>query len=228
MPTSEQIRNELKDAFREFSQKAKTWMENETGIIPEEHKEFVRDSVRTQVENAMTNDKTFIDMVKRVVMNTDEDEEGNASPRAWFNDRMEEALDEMMCRKTRQTIEEYNLVSFDNLADQINEYDFSSHEESVVDSVIQNIHENISYNSAIEEHVGDLTTAFKNSDELVEQVAQIIKDIKEDNPEGTDEGLADKVLPIVREEISKLLEDNIQVKAVVKTGLMEVLRDVIR
>ena len=59
MTTAMDIRNDLKDAFRIFGEKAQRFIENETGQIPEEYKEHVKEMVRIQIDSAIQNSHEY-------------------------------------------------------------------------------------------------------------------------------------------------------------------------
>lgn len=223
MTTAHEIRNDLKDAFRIFGEKAQRFIENETGQIPEEYKEHVKDMVRIQIEGAIQSDAEFIQLLYRTLMNTTRPEGHDQSPQEWFEARVRDSLDEMMCQKTRDTIEEYSLINYDNLREHLDEYDFSGH----LDSIRENIEYSLLESSALDNHCNEYMQENVKShiDTMIEDGDLKLGNALE-NMTATEKAAI--IRPVVQEEIGELLENNIRVKDAVKSALKEVLQDVLR
>ena len=70
MTRSVEIRDNLKDGFRNFALAAQTFLENETGVIPEEHKEYIEDQLKILVRHHLSSSDECKTMLKNLLLNT--------------------------------------------------------------------------------------------------------------------------------------------------------------
>ena len=171
--------------YQSLRNPAQTFLENETGVIPEEHKEYIEDQLKILVRHHLSSSDECKTMLKNLLLNT-ENNDGDMGWE-WFKSKVSCCLDEMMCERTRATIEEYNLVSTDNLSEMASEYlndclgniDFNEYidqdsisesacdaarthlDDVLPDVVSENVNEQIAHALSDDDRLGELVTKEK-------------------------------------------------------------------
>jgi len=229
MATSVDLRNELKQAFRTFGDAAKTWMENETGQVPEEYKEWVQEKVDQLIRDGFERNQPLKQAITKYLgersVPDDDPEQGRQAGNEFLAGMVETALDNMMCEKTRDTISEYNLVNSDDLSEHISSYlcnhDFGEEIHEYVanmdlDQLCTNVSEGIDWKDMVDD-------ALRESSFFNEAILNQMKKVIENQDE-----IADLIKPTIHAVIGELLNENIRIKDAVKSSLKEILQDVIR